>query len=307
MQKVLKMKTEAARRKKEDRPEIDMVGGQAVTEGVLMRDKTHYVIAVRTPKGLKTVRKKLNLLTKKHKLLGLPIIRGAIAFIDSMVVGMKALTWSANQALGEKEQLTKKDMFFVIATAILMSVALFFAMPFFLTRFVSKTDKGILFNLAEGFVRVMVLVLYIWVISRMKEIKVLFQYHGAEHKTVHCYEAGEALTVKNVRKYSRQHPRCGTSFLIIIMLISVLVFSVITTGSWFVKFGLRVLFIPLVMGLSYELLKFSAKHCNNIFVKILIAPGLLMQKLTTREPTDRQIEVAIKALSTLTDRKTAKE
>ncbi len=286
--------------KKRERPEIDMVGGQAITEGVLMRDKTHYVMAVRTPKGIKTLRKKLNLLTKKYKILGLPVIRGTIAFFDSMVVGIKALTWSTNQALGEQEKLTKKDMIIVIAASLLMSMGIFFAMPFLFSRFVSKTDQGILFNLFEGFVRIFVLVMYIWLISLMKEVRTLFQYHGAEHKTVNCYEAGEELTVKNVRKHSRQHPRCGTSFLIIVMLISVLIFSVITSGAWYVKLGLRLLLIPLVMGLSYELLKLSAKHCRNIIVRILISPGLLMQKLTTREPTDRQIEVAIRALSTLT-------
>jgi uncharacterized protein YqhQ len=284
----------------EKRPEIDMVGGQAITEGVLMRDGSHYVMAVRTPKGIKTKSAKLNLLTKRHKLLGLPIIRGVIAFFDSMIIGMKALTWSANQALGEDEKLSKRDIAIVLLTAIVLSLGLFFALPFLLTRFVSKTDKGIVFNLIEGLVRVCVLVIYIWAISLMKEVKTLFQYHGAEHKAVNCYEAGEALTVANVRKHSKQHPRCGTSFLIIILLISVLIFSVITSGAWYVKLGLRLLLIPLIMGLSYELLKFSAKHRKNVFVRILIAPGLLMQRLTTREPTERQIEVAITAIDSLT-------
>lgn len=285
---------------------LDMVGGQAVTEGVLMRDQKRYAIAVRTPKGIKLKSGKLNLITEKHRILRLPIIRGTIAFFDAMIMGMSALVWSSNQALGEDEQLSKKDMLFVILGAIVMSLGLFFALPFIFTRFVSNTDKGIWFNLLEGLVRISILVLYIWLISRMKEIKTLFQYHGSEHKTVHCYEAGEKLTVENVRKHSRLHPRCGTSYLIIIALVSVLVFSLILKGEWYVKLGLRLLFIPLIMGLSYELLRFSARHCNNIIVRIFIAPGLLMQRLTTREPTDRQIEVAIRSLSALANSKEKK-
>jgi uncharacterized protein YqhQ len=270
--------------------EIDMIGGQAVIEGILMRGKSSYVIAIRTKKGIKL---------KKHKLLGLPIIRGAISFIDAMVLGMQALTWSSNQALGTDEQLSKKEMALVIVAALGLSLLLFFALPFFLTRFLSQTDKGFVFNLLEGLIRITILILYIWAISQMKEVKVLFQYHGAEHKTVNCYESGSPLIVENVRKHSKHHPRCGTSFLIIIMLISVLVFSLIPDTTWYIKLLSRLLLIPLIMGLSYELLKFSAKHTHNILVRILIAPGLMVQRITTSEPDDRQIEVGIASLKGL--------
>jgi uncharacterized protein YqhQ len=278
---------------------IDMVGGQAVTEGVLMRNSTHYAIAVRTPNGIKIKKGKLNLLTKKYKILGIPIIRGVISFFDSMSLGVKALTWSSNQALGTDEQLSKKEMAGVIITAILLSLFLFVGLPFLLTSFISRTNKGLLFNLIEGVIRVAILILYIWGISLMKEVKTLFRYHGAEHQAVNCYEAGVELTPKNLRRFSTIHPRCGTSFLIIIALVSILVFSFIPGDAWYIKLASRLLLVPLIMGFSYELLKFSAKHRKNLIVKILIAPGLLMQRITTQKPTDRQAETAIRALKEL--------
>ena len=280
------------------RKEIDMIGGQAVTEGVLMRGKSDYVIVVRTPKGIKLQKKKLKSYFGHSKLLKLPVIRGFFTFIDMMLLGINALSWSANQVAGENEQLSKKEILIALISALFLSLFLFVALPFFLTKLISK-NTGLVFNLIEGALRVAILILYILIISLLADIRRIFQYHGAEHKAVNCYEAGEDLTVKNARKYPTLHPRCGTSFLIIVLIVSILIFSLITDNRWYIKLGSRILLIPLVMGLSYELLKLSARFKNNMIIRILIFPGLLVQRITTKEPDDKQLEIGIRALREL--------
>lgn len=275
------------------------VGGQAVVEGVMFSDKKNIVIAIRNGKKIKVKREKRKSLANKYKFLKWPFFRGFVSLIEMLDVGLRALSWSANQATGEEEEITKKDFVFVIISAILLSLGLFVALPFFLTKLVSN-DIGVVFNLIDGLFRVLIFILYILVISLFKEVRVLFQYHGAEHKAINCYEDGKSVNVKNAKYYSTLHPRCGTSFLIIVLVVSIIVFSLIVDSRWYVKFLGRIVLIPVVAGVSYEILKLSSRFKNNIFVKILIAPGLLIQRMTTREPDEKQLEVGVRALEGIT-------
>ena len=275
------------------------VGGQAVVEGVMFSDKKNIVIAIRNGKKIKVKREKRKSLANKYKFLKWPFFRGVLALVEMLVVGIKAISWSANQSVGEGDEITKKDLVFVFISAILLSLALFVALPFFLTKLVSK-DTGVVFNLIDGLFRVLIFILYILVISFFKDVKVLFQYHGAEHKAINCYEDGKSVNVKNAKHYLTLHPRCGTSFLIIVLIVSIIVFSFIVDSRWYVKLLGRIVLIPVVAGVSYEILKLSSRFKNNIFVKILIAPGLLIQKMTTAEPDEKQLEVSVRALEEIT-------
>lgn len=275
------------------------IGGQAVIEGILLTDKDNVVVAIRKDKKIKVKKEKMNSLAKKYKFLKWPFFRGMLGLLEMLTIGMKALSWSANQAAGEDEEITKKELAFVFVSAILLSLGLFVALPFVFTKLVSK-DTGLVFNLIDGLFRVLIFVAYILVISRFKDVGVLFQYHGAEHMAVNCYEQGKKVNLKNVRKYSTIHSRCGTSFIFIVLIVSIIFFSLIVDPRWYVKLLGRIVFIPVIAGVSYELLKLSSKFPNNILSKILIAPGRLFQKITTAKPSDKQLEVAIRALKELT-------
>ncbi|MBT3720898.1 DUF1385 domain-containing protein [archaeon] len=271
------------------------IGGQAVMEGVMMRSLDKYAIAVRQPdKKIKI--KKIKIKKNKNKIANLPIIRGCVRFIETMNIGIKALSFSASVSQGdEEESLSTLELIFTITLSIAMTILLFYIAPLFLTRFI--TDKvGILFNIIDGVFRLLIFFAYLLLISLMPDIRRIFQYHGAEHMTVFAYENKEKLTVKNVKKYTTLHPRCGTSFLLLVFVLSVFFFTLIKVEGYFPRLGLRLLLLPLIAGVSYEILKFAGKHTDNIFVKILIAPGLLLQKITTRRPTDDMLEVAIKSL-----------
>jgi len=259
-----------------------------------MKNENNLAMSVRNQKG-KIVTKKEKL--KPNKLSKIPIIRGITNLIEMLTLGMKGLVWSSNQSLGEKEELTTKEIIFVITISMILVVVFFIGLPFYLTKLVIQ--KGFWFNVLDGIIRITILVAYMLIISRMQDVKTLFQNHGAEHKTVNCYENNKKLTTQNVKKYSTLHPRCGTSFIIIVLLISIIVFSTITTQNWKLNITLRILLIPIIAGTSYEILKLSAKHEKNIIVKTLIQPGLWLQKITTKEPNNKQIEVAIKALKTV--------
>lgn len=274
---------------------IDPMGGQAVIEGVLMRSKKKYAIAVRTPDDKILLKKGRVKSLTRYKLLNFPFIRGFINMIESMILGIKALTWSSNQQTGENEKLTTSQIFFTVLISFLFVVLLFIILPFYATKYLTSFE-GFWFNLIDGIIRVLIFFIYLLSISRMKDIRKVFQYHGAEHKTVHAYEKELKLTYNNIKKYTTLHPRCGTSFLIIVLAISILVFSLVTTDSWTIKLLSRIILIPVIIGISYEVLKLSAKFQNNILMKLLIQPGLLVQKITTKEPTKKQIEVAVAAL-----------
>jgi uncharacterized protein YqhQ len=279
------------------------IGGQAVIEGVLMRAPRSLAIAVRRPDGEIVVkRERVVPLSERYPFFKLRLVRGAVALFSSLVIGIKALSFSANEALAEgekKEEMSPLVMGGTMAVALLFGILLFFILPLYLTNLLKPVigDSNIIFNLVDGFIRVIVFLLYVFSISRMNDIQRVFQYHGAEHKSIFAFEAGSPLTVENVGRYSRLHPRCGTSFLLIVMLISILVFSLIPKPwPFYLKAGSRVILLPLIAGLSYELLKWSARHEKSALVRFCIAPGLALQRLTTREPDDAQLEVAIRSM-----------
>ncbi|MBI1921248.1 MAG: DUF1385 domain-containing protein [Geobacter sp.] len=280
------------------------VGGQAVLEGVMMRAPRSMAVAVRRPTGEIVVKKdEVVPLSERYPVVKLPIVRGAVALFTSLIIGIKALNFSANEAMveeeGKQEEISSWAMAGTMAFAFGAGILLFFILPLYLTKLLIPIigDSNIVFNLVDGLIRVTVFLLYIWSIARMNDIKRVFQYHGAEHKTIFAFEAGEELTVENVRKYSRLHPRCGTSFLLIVMVVSILVFSLIPKALPFImKAGSRVVLLPLIAGISYEFLRWSARNDSNPLVKAIITPGLALQRLTTGEPDDDQMEVAIRSM-----------
>jgi len=290
------------------------VGGQAVIEGVMMRAPRSVAIAVRRADGEIIVKKELSIpLSERFPLVKLPILRGAVALFTSLIIGIKALNFSANEAMTEDEKEKEKSegkesgsdlsswaMAGTMTVAFGFGICLFFLFPLYLTKLLTPVigTNNIIFNLVDGVIRVIVFLLYIWAISRMSDIQRVFQYHGAEHKSIFAFEAGDDLSVDNVRRYSRLHPRCGTSFLLIVMLVSIAVFSVIPKlWPFYLKAGSRVFLLPMIAGISYEFLKWSASHDSHPLVKMIITPGLALQRLTTREPDDSQLEVAISSLN----------
>ncbi|ADD69063.1 protein of unknown function DUF1385 [Denitrovibrio acetiphilus DSM 12809] len=275
------------------------IGGQAVIEGVMMRAPSKFVIAVRKSKD-EIVLKKEEVKIDKNWLFKKPLVRGLIALYDALILGIRALNFSAYHSTGEgEEKVGKWAMFFSMATGIGLGLLLFIYLPLQVTElskhiFPAAEHSSLVYNGIDGIVRVVFFVIYVWVISFMKDIKRVFEYHGAEHKAIFTYEQGLDLTVENARLQSRFHPRCGTSFLIILMLVCIMVFSLIPNdANFFIKLGARLVFIPVIAGISYEILKFSGKHFENPIMKLLILPGLLVQKITTQEPDDSQLEVAL--------------
>lgn len=288
------------------------VGGQAVIEGVMMRAPRAIAIAVRRPDGEIVVKKELAIpLSERFPIVKLPIVRGAVALFTSLIIGIKALNFSANEAMTEEEkdkegvkdgggEISSWAMAGTMAVAFGFGICLFFLFPLYLTKLMTPVigDNNIVFNLVDGVIRMIVFLAYIWLISRMEDIQRVFQYHGAEHKSIFAFEAGEELTVENVRRYSRLHPRCGTSFLLIVMLVSIAVFSLIPKlWPFYLKAGSRIFLLPMIAGISYEFLKWSSCNDNHPLVKMVIAPGLALQRLTTREPDDSQLEVAIRSMN----------
>lgn len=288
------------------------VGGQAVIEGVMMRGSKGQATAVRKSNGeIEIDVKKIIPVTKKYKFLNIPFIRGIFVLIDSLITGINTLNYSASffEEEGEEEskfELWLKDKFgeksndLIIGGTMILSfvlaIGLFIALPTCIASLFNMLNlPPIVLNLIEAFIRIAILLIYMYSISKMEDIYRVFQYHGAEHKSIFCYEAGEELTVENVRKFVRFHPRCGTNFLFLIMLVSIIIFSFTGWGSFFERLVLRILLIPIVSGITYELIKWLGKS-NNILSKIIAYPGLKLQELTTKEPDDDQLEVAIAAL-----------
>lgn len=279
------------------------VGGQAVIEGVMMRAPNKLVIAVRRPDGTIAV-KRDNIKLDSKPLFKKPIIRGLISLYDALILGVKALNFSAEQAMPDENPKdgkapSKLSTYFSMFLGIGLGVLLFLYLPLFLTdlvkNFVPAVERSfLLFNIVDGIIRVIFFLIYLVVISQLKDIKRVFAYHGAEHKAIFAYEKGLDLTVDNARGMERLHPRCGTSFLLIVMIVAILVFSLIPKDSpFYIKLGSRVVLLPVIAGISYEILKLSGRHADNPIVKFLIAPGLMLQKLTTREPDDKMLEVAL--------------
>ena len=297
------------------------IGGQALLEGILMRGPQKQAIVCRTPDGLVEKVDELHLVKDKHPILGWPLIRGVVTFLDSMVKGMQALTYSADllpiEEQGEPDKLDQwieahfseekaKDIIIGVAVVlgIALSIGLFVLLPTLLGKLSLKlipSMGSLALSLVEGAIRIIVFLLYLWGVSRMSDVARMFCYHGAEHKTIFCYEKGLPLTVDNVREQSRFHPRCGTSFLFVVVIISILVFSVVSSfltnwSNFWIRFGLHLLLLPVIVALSYELNRWVGRHEDLTIARILSAPGKWLQRLTTNEPDDSMIECAIRSL-----------
>ena len=274
------------------------VGGQAVIEGVMMRGKTHVAVAVRQPDGEMSVDvRPVNSISDRYPILKKPFLRGVVSLVESLVMGMKALAYSAQVSGDEDEKLDSKEMALTIAVSAGLAILLFIVLPTWSMRFLTGiTQDHMALNLAEGVLRMAIFLAYIAAISSMNDIQRVFQYHGAEHKTIYTYEAGLPLKVENVRPFSTLHPRCGTNFLMIVMLISMFIFTFLGWPSLLERIASRIILMPVIAGVSYELIRYAGAHTDNPLVRIAITPGLLLQKLTTRQPDDSQIEVAIASL-----------
>ncbi len=273
------------------------VGGQAVIEGVMMRGPKDVATAVRDPNGrIQVETHPVSSIADRYPILKKPMLRGTVSLVESLVLGLRSLSYSAKMAGDEDEQLTDKEMAGTIIFALVLASILFIAIPTGAAKFFHFiTDDPVFLNLMEGFLRLAIFLAYIGGISRMKDIRRVFQYHGAEHKTIHCYEAGLPLTVANVQRFSRLHPRCGTNFLLIVMLVSIFVYAFLGWPGLIERIVSRILLLPVVAGISYELIRFAGRTTNPVALK-LIKPGLWLQYLTTRPPQDDMVEVAIESL-----------
>jgi uncharacterized protein YqhQ len=270
-------------------------GGQAVIEGVMIRSKKHMVTCVRQPNDeILTNVEEIKSVSERHKVLRLPFLRGIVALFETLYIGVKGLYFSANASLEEEEKINPKEIVLTVVVALALAIFLFSLLPFFLTTFLNF--EGVVFNVAEGVIRLAILLLYLVSISLVGEFKRVFQYHGAEHTAINAYEAGAELTVSNAKKFSRFHPRCGTSFIFIVALISILFFSIMPDLGFLMRLVYRILLIPVIGAVSYEVLKLSDRYKKSKIMKVLLAPGLGLQYLTTRKPDEKMIEVALEAV-----------
>jgi uncharacterized protein YqhQ len=296
------------------------IGGQAVLEGVMMRGVSTWAVAVRKPSPeqvadghhlepteaalgeIEVVSEPLVSIVKRHRWLRLPLIRGVAALGESLKIGFKALGISANAQIeedenGEKQEIGGGTWVGTVIFSVLLAIGLFFLLPVALASLIKGALPGsLVFVLVEKVIRISIFLAYLWLISRMRDLQRVFEYHGAEHKTISCYEAGLPLTPENAKRFSRLHPRCGTSFLLIVMVVAIVVFAPIGTPAWYWLFASRVLGIPIVAGLAFELIKLFGKHRDKRWAQILMWPGMQLQKLTTREPDLSELAVAIAAL-----------
>lgn len=289
------------------------IGGQALIEGILMRGPVKEATVVRTADGLVTKVSEPHFIREKYKFLGWPFLRGIVVFTESLVYGVRALTYSASMLPAEEQdQPSKFDKWVeeklgsekaeklligvAVFLGICLSVGLFILLPTLLAGFVTNlTESSILRNLTEGVLRIIIFLLYMYFCTKSPDLKKVFQYHGAEHKSIFCYEKGLPLTVENVRPQSRFHPRCGTSFLFVVMIISIFVFSFVSWNNVWIRMAMRILLLPVVMGIAYEINRWAGRH-DNWLSTALAAPGKALQRLTTAEPDDGMIECAIEAL-----------
>ncbi len=282
------------------------VGGQAVIEGVMMKSPHSMAVAVRKPNGEIVVKKEgLKYFSEKSWINKIPLIRGVWILVSALVLGIRALHFSAQQALSEAEEekeLSPWTIGLTFSFALGLGLFLFFLVPLFMTKWLRGVvpllaENGFLFNLTDGILRMAIFLAYLWTISLIQEIKRVFQYHGAEHKSIYAFESGETLRIDRVKRFGYLHPRCGTSFLLMVMVVSILVFSLLSHHLPFqYKVASRLAFLPLIAGISYEIIRFSDRKRKARVTQIFIKPGLWLQRLTAREPSDPQIEVALCAL-----------
>ena len=287
---------------------MESIGGQAVIEGVMIRNKNKIATAVRTKKGIVTKVDDFVSLTEKYRTLKLPFLRGSIVFFETMKIGINTLNYSADLAMAdEKENAAEKSEFgfyMTLLLAVAIAIFIFLFLPIFITTKLFNIEKTALsFNIVTGIIRIIVFLLYVYAISYMKDAKRLYMYHGAEHKVVNCYEAIGKVTLKTTKKYTTIHKRCGTSFLFIVFitamlgfaLIDMIAFAVLGKTSMLIRLFTHLLFLPAILGISYEVMKYAAAK-SNVFTNIVTYPGSLIQKITTQEPTDDMIKVAMAAL-----------
>jgi len=277
------------------------IGGPAVLEGVMMRGVSTWAVAVRKPEGdVEVTSEPLVSWAKRHRLLRLPVIRGVVALGESLKIGFRALAISANAQLAEEEEQEPIGGFtwgITIALSLVLAIGLFFVIPVGATSLIKdELGSALLFWLVEGVLRTAIFIGYILLISRLPDLRRVFEYHGAEHKTISCFEAGDRLVPERAARYSRLHPRCGTSFLLIVMVLAIFVFAPIGLPEWYWLLASRILGIPLIAGLSYEVIKWAGRNRHKRWVRAVMWPGLMLQNLTTREPDDEELEVAIRAL-----------
>jgi uncharacterized protein YqhQ len=291
------------------------VGGQAVLEGVMMRGVSTWAVAVRKPLpeevsesgvdpergahgAIEVTSFPLTSILKKHRVLRLPIVRGVVALVESLIIGFKALGISANAQLPEDEKEISSGVWFgTVLVALALAVGLFFVVPVGLTSLIKdQLNSSFLFWLVEGIVRTSIFLGYLLLLSRMRDLRRVFEYHGAEHKTISCYEAGLELMPENAQRFSRLHPRCGTSFLLIVMIVAIFVFAPIGLPAWYWLVLTRIVGVPLIAGISFEIIKFAGRNRRRRWVRAVMWPGLQLQKLTTREPDLDQLAVAIAAM-----------
>jgi uncharacterized protein YqhQ len=284
------------------------VGGQAVLEGVMMRGVRTWAVACRAPAPedapegtlgeIKVQTHELTSVLKKHRVLRLPIVRGVVALGESLAIGFKALGISANAQLGEDEEEISGGMWFgTVLVAIALAVGLFFVVPVGLTSLIKdQLNSSFLFWLVEGVLRTTIFLGYLVMLSRLRDLRRVFEYHGAEHKTISCYEAELPLTPQNAQRFSRLHPRCGTSFLLVVMIVAIFVFAPIGLPAWYWLVATRILGVPLIAGISFEIIKFAGRNRRKRWVRAVMWPGLQLQKLTTREPDLDELAVAIAAM-----------
>ncbi len=274
-------------------------GGQAVIEGVMMRGRKSMAIAVRKMSGEIVMKEDpVHSVTARFPFLKWPLLRGVVALVEAMVIGMKALSYSASQfAEEEEEELGAKEIVLTMGFALLLTIGLFVVLPAFIINFVERyIQSNVLLNFVEGGLKITFFIGYIAAISFMKDIRRVFQYHGAEHKAINCYEAGDPLTVENVKAHSLIHRRCGTSFIIFVLLVSIFIFSFFGRPPFLQRVGLHLLLLPVVAGISYEIIRLAGRKNAPWFIRVISLPGMWTQRLTTREPVDDQIEVAIQSL-----------
>lgn len=278
------------------KPKVN-IGGQAVIEGVMMRGPGLIATAVREPSGNIIIKKEeIKSISNRYPILKKPMLRGVVALAESLIDGLKALSFSAQAAGEEEEALTNKEIAMTMVFSLGLAILLFVVIPTYSAKFIhGLTNDPFVLNIMEGILRLVIFLAYIYGISRMKDIQRVFEYHGAEHKTIHAYEAGDPLDVEHVRKYTTLHPRCGTNFLLIVMIVSIVVFAFLGWPDLWLRILSRVLLMPVIAGIGYEIIRFAGRSQAH-WVSCAIAPGLWLQKLTTREPSDDQIEVAIRAL-----------
>jgi uncharacterized protein YqhQ len=288
------------------------VGGQAVLEGVMMRGVRHWAVAVRSPAGMVEVQSfpLAPSAAARRRWLRMPVIRGVVALVESLAIGLKALGISANAQLpeGEREKIGGGVWAGTLIIALVFSIGLFFVVPVGLTSLIKhQLDSSLLFWLVEGLVRTTIFLGYLLLLSRLRDLRRVFEYHGAEHKTISCYEAGEALTPEHASHYSRLHPRCGTSFLLVVMIMAIFVFAPIGLPAWWLLVITRIVGVPVIAGLSFEVIKWAGRNRQRRWVQAVMFPGLQLQKLTTREPDLEELAVAIAALEAVLEHETPGE